>query len=186
MTHPERGATLASWARACVREKFGAAPLAAPDAPWCEELAATFVTLRWTTGALQGCIGTITPHRAIVDDVRSNAIAAATRDPRGKLLSLADIDQLDVEISILSPLEPIPAGSEKEMWTHVTPGTHGVVLEAPGARGVLLPAVWDRLSVPEFAAALKQKAGLPAGFWSPEVSLSRFTVEHFTDRGSRD
>ena len=71
------------------------------------------------------CVGRVTAdeHRAIVDDVRSNAIAAATRDPRGKLLSLADIDQPDVEISILSPLEPIPAGSEKEMWTHVTPGT---------------------------------------------------------------
>lgn len=181
MTHPERGATLAKWARACVREKLGAEPIAAPDAPWCEELVATFVTLRWKTGALQGCIGTIRPIRAIVDDVASNAVAAATRDTRGQTLVLADVDRLDVEVSILSPLEKLAEGSEREMWTHVTPGTHGVVLETSATRGVLLPVVWERLSLAEFAAALKQKAGLPATFWSADVSLSRFTVEHHVD-----
>ncbi len=78
--HPERGAILTRWARACIREKLGAAPLAAPDAPWCEQLVATFVTLRFhTTGALQGCIGTIRPQRASVDYVSANAIAASTR-----------------------------------------------------------------------------------------------------------
>lgn len=182
MTNPERGATLTRWGRACVRAKFGAPPIAAPDAPWCEQRAATFVTLRWHTGALQGCIGTIRPHRAIVDDVESNAVAAATRDSRGQKLSLADIDRLDVELSILSPLEPVPAGTEREMWSHITPGTHGVVLETPDARGVLLPAVWERLSLSEFAAALKQKAGLPPKFWSAEVSLFRYTVEHHVDQ----
>ncbi len=181
MTHPERGATLAKWARACVREKLGAEPIAAPDAPWCEELVATFVTLRWTTGALQGCIGTIRPVRAIVDDVSSNAVAAATRDPRGQTLVLADVDRLEVEVSLLSALDKLPAGTESEMWKHVTPGTHGVVLETPGTRGVLLPAVWDRLSLAEFVAALKQKAGLPPTFWSSDVSLYRFTVEHHVD-----
>ncbi len=179
--HLERGPILTRWARACVRECFGGPSLAAPDAPWCEELAATFVTLRFQTGALQGCIGTITPHRAIVDDVASNAVAAATRDSRGQKLSLADVDRLDVELSILSGLDPIPDGTEPAMWSHITPGTHGVVLEAPGTRGVLLPAVWDRLSLSEFAAALKYKAGLPPTFWSPDVQLFRFTVEHHAD-----
>ena len=64
--NPERGAVLARWARACIRERFGAEPLAAPDAPWCEEVVATFVKLRWHSGnSLQGCIGTIRPARAI-------------------------------------------------------------------------------------------------------------------------
>lgn len=183
--NPERGPVLARWARACIREAFGAEPLAAPDAPWCEELVATFVTLRWHAGgALQGCIGTVRPHRALVDDVRSNAVAAATRDPRGKQLALADIDRLDIEVSILSPLEQVPVGTEKEMWKHITPGVHGVVFETSATRGVLLPAVWDRLSVPEFAAALKQKAGLPPTFWSDDVTLYRFTVEHHVDGAS--
>jgi hypothetical protein len=177
----ERGDTLTKWARACVREKFGAAPVAAPDAPWVEERLATFVTLRFHTGALQGCIGTIRPQRAIVDDVASNAVAAATRDSRGQRLSLADIDRLDVELSILSELEPVPQGSEREMWSHITPGVHGVVLETSACRGVLLPVVWDRLSLSEFAAALKQKAGLPPTFWSADVSLFRYTVEHHVD-----
>ncbi len=177
----ERGATLARWARACVREKLGAEPLAAPDAPWCEELAATFVTLRFRTGALQGCIGTIRPHRAIVDDVASNAVAAATRDARGQRLALADVDHLDVELSILSPLEAVPKGTEREMWKHITPGTHGVILETPDTRGVLLPVVWERLSLSEFAAALKHKAGLPPTFWSADVALFRYTVEHHVD-----
>lgn len=182
--HPERGVVLARWARACIREHLGATPIAAPDAPWCEERVATFVTLRFCTPpyALQGCIGTIRPHRAIVDDVASNAVAAATRDARGQRLTLADVDRLDVEVSILSPLERVPPGSEREMWDHITPGVHGVVLETPETRGVLLPSVWERLSRSEFAAALKQKAGLPPTFWSADVALWRYTVIHHLDR----
>jgi hypothetical protein len=176
------GPELVKFARAYLREALGGPKADRPAGTWTGEPGATFVTLRWHDGGdLQGCIGTIRPHRAIVDDVASNAVAAATRDSRGQRLSLADVDQLDVELSILSPLEAVPKGTEREMWKHITPGTHGVLLETPDTRGVLLPVVWDRLSLSEFAAALKAKAGLPPTFWSADVSLFRYTVEHHVD-----
>jgi uncharacterized protein len=180
-----RGVTLAKWARACVREQLGGDAPTRPSEPWCEELGATFVTLRWRRGALQGCIGSIRQHRAIVDDVARNAVAAATRDSRGQQLALADVDQLDVEVSILSALEPIVPGSETEMWAAITPGSDGVVLEYEDCRGVLLPVVWEKLPTrPAFAEALKQKAGLARSFWSDQVRLFRYSVEHAVDRAS--
>lgn len=180
--HPERGATLARWARACIRERLGAERIAPPDAAWCSELAATFVTLRFRTGALQGCVGTIRAHRKIVDDVADNAVAAATRDIRGMTLALRDVDQLDIEISILSELEPIAQGTEAEMWSRISVGD-GVILEDAGHRGVLLPIVWERLpTVEAFAAALKQKAGVPSTYWRDDLKLWRYTVEHHVDR----
>jgi AmmeMemoRadiSam system protein A len=184
--HPERGATLARYARACIRAKLGDDSISPPDAPWAADRAATFVTLRFHTGALQGCIGTIHPHRTIVEDIAYNAVAAATRDHRGTKLSLADVDQLDVEVSILSPLDPIPTGTEAEMWAHVRPGTDGVVLEHEDCRGVLLPAVWPKLgSLAAFAAALKAKAGYPPSFWHADLQLWRYTVDHHVDPAPR-
>ncbi|MBA2538053.1 MAG: AmmeMemoRadiSam system protein A [Deltaproteobacteria bacterium] len=180
--HPERGATLARFARGCVRERLGADRIAPPDAAWCNELAATFVTLRFRTGALQGCVGTIRAHRKIVDDVAYNAVAAATRDLRGINLTLRDVDQLDVEISILSALEEIAQGTEAEMWSRIAVGD-GVVLEDATHRGVLLPIVWERVpTVEAFAVALKQKAGVPSTYWSDDMKLWRYTVEHHVDR----
>ena len=65
-----------------------------PTGAWCEEPGATFVTLRWRSGDLQGCIGSLERDRAIVDDVAYNAIAAGMRDPRTKPCVLADVDNL--------------------------------------------------------------------------------------------
>lgn len=179
---PERGALLARYARACVRAKLGDDRHAPPDAPWATDQAATFVTLRFQTGALQGCIGTIRPHRTIVEDIAYNAVAAATRDARGTTLSLADVDRLDVEVSILSPLHAITAGTEAERWAQIRAGTDGVVFEYEDRRGVLLPAVWAKLgSVAAFSAALKTKAGYPATFWHDDVRLWRYTVDHHID-----
>lgn len=179
----ERGPTLARYARACIAGKLGGPAAAAPDAPWTADLAATFVTLRFRDGALQGCIGAIRPVRTILEDVAYNAVAAATRDSRGKKLSLADVDRLDVEVSILSALHEIRRGTEAEMWAQITPGVDGVVLEHEDHRGVLLPVVWERLPSREaFAAALKTKAGLPQSFWARDVEMWRYTVEHHVDR----
>ena len=178
-----RGPVLARWARACVREELGGDAPARPTDPWCEEPGATFVTLRWLRGELQGCIGSIRQHRAIVDDVARNAVAAATRDSRGQRLALPDVDRLDVEVSILSALEAIAHGSEEEMWAAITPGRDGVVLEYEDYRGVLLPVVWEKLPTrPAFAEALKHKAGLARTFWHANVRLFRYSVEHAVDR----
>lgn len=171
----EHGPELVRFARAHLREALGGAKSTRPTGEWCAELAATFVTLRWKGGDLQGCIGTLEADRAIVDDVAYNAVAAGTRDPRMRPCVLADIDNLHVELSILSPLEPI--GSEAE----IRPGTDGIVLLHHGRRTTFLPVMWERLPTQDrFMSELRNKAGLPRDFGG-EVQLLRYTAAKFED-----
>jgi AmmeMemoRadiSam system protein A len=180
MTTDERGSLLVRYARAKLREHLGGPPATPPTGDWCNVPTATFVSLHWAgNGQLQGCIGTLEPDRALVDDVASNAIAAGTRDPRMKPCVLGDIDQLDVELSILSSLEPI-AGE-----VDIRVGIDGIVLHAAGRRATFLPVMWERLrDVPTFMAQLKHKAGLPRNYGG-EIHLMRYTVVKHTDLAPR-
>ena len=171
-----RGPVLAAWARARLREALGGPSARRPDQPWCGEPAATFVTLRWQRdGGLQGCIGTLTAVRAIADDVAHHVIAAGLHDPRGARLALSDVAGLDLEISLLSELEPVAVAD-------IRPGVDGLVLEHRGARATLLPVMWEQLREPSvFLAALKHKAGLPRGFDGPDLRYSRYTTDRYVD-----
>lgn len=172
----ERGNLLVKWARARLREALGGPVAPRPSGDWCDEPGATFVTLRWKSGDLQGCIGTLEADRPIVEDVAHNAIAAGTRDPRTKPCKLADVDQLDVELSILSPLETIESEADIRI------GIDGIVLLHEQRRATFLPIMWTRLpTVKIFMAELRHKAGLPRDFGG-EVQLMRYTVLHFEDK----
>ena len=182
LPNEQRGAELVRWARESLREALGGPTAVAPTAAWAREQAATFVSFHWPDGALQGCIGTLEAHQNIVDDVARNAVAAGTRDPRGRWLELDDVDELEVEVSILSTLEPLAVGSEDETKALVRPGIDGLLLQARGRRGTLLPVVWESLpEVDDFFRALKHKAGLPLGYWDDDVRLWRYTVELHRD-----
>lgn len=171
-----RGDELVKYARETLRAALGGPPATRPSGAWCDERGATFVTLRWKSGDLQGCIGSLEPGRSIVDDVAHNAIAAGTRDPRSKPCSLADVDSLHVELSILSPLEPI--GSEADIRV----GVDGIVLVHESRRATFLPVMWERLpDTPTFMGELRRKAGLAHDF-AGDVQLMRYTVDHFEDR----
>lgn len=172
----DRGKTLVKWARASLRESLGGAPASRPSGTWCDDQGATFVTLRWHDDhRLQGCIGSIEPRRNIVDDVAENAIAAGTLDPRTVPISLEHVGALDVELSILSALEPTTL-------EEIVPGKHGVVFTWPGRRATLLPSMWDRLpTTTAFMDALEKKAGFPKGRSRNDVRLFRYTVEKHVD-----
>jgi AmmeMemoRadiSam system protein A len=175
----EQGRILVRYAREKLREHLGGPVAVKPSGTWCDEPGATFVTLRWPNGQLQGCIGTLEADRNLVDDVAWNAIAAGTRDPRTKPCVLGDIDQLDVELSILSPLESIDGVHA------IRVGIDGIVLLAAGRRATFLPVMWERLrDVPTFMAELKHKAGLPRTY-AGEIQLMRYTVEKHTDLAAR-
>jgi hypothetical protein len=159
-----------------VRPELGGPIAIAPDAPWIAERVATFVTLRWRDGDLQGCIGTLEADRGILADVAANAVAAATRDPRGERFELADVDDLHVELSILSALEPIPSQADIRI------GNDGVVLVYRGRRATFLPVMWKQLpDLPIFMRELERKLGLPRDADRAEVLLLRYTAEHFED-----
>lgn len=140
---------------------------------------ATFVTLE-QAGLLRGCVGVLEPIRALAEDVAENAFAAAFRDRRFQPLSPDELSELELHISVLSPNTEIRFNSEAELIAKLRPGTDGLILEAGSKRGTFLPSVWDSLPNPQdFLQHLKQKAGLPADYWSTTLRVYRYTTEMF-------
>lgn len=139
----------------------------------------TFVTLK-IGGRLRGCVGSMAPHRPLLADVVANAFKAGYQDRRFQPLSAAELDQIDVEISVLSHARPMVFADEEDLIRQLRPDVDGVVLADGGARGLFLPSVWESLPRAEdFLGHLKRKAGLPANHWSPELHAFRFTAEKF-------
>jgi hypothetical protein len=182
----DKGAVLLAHARASLADALGERAPVAPDAVFLHRPGATFVTLR-AGGELRGCIGVLEARRPLGEDVRANARAAAFEDPRFVPVTRAEYAQISIEVSLLSVATPIVAASEAHARALLRPGIDGVTLEYGAQRGTFLPQVWR--SVPEprrFLAALKRKAGLPSDFWSDEVKLSRYTVEHWAEPAAED
>jgi AmmeMemoRadiSam system protein A len=151
------------------------------NAPWLQELGACFVTLT-QNGELRGCIGTLEAHRSLLQDVKANAHAAAFRDPRFAPLSAAELDETEVEISLLSAMQPLQFSGERDALALIKPGVHGVVFEYGRHRSTFLPQVWEQLpNVADFMAHLKYKAGLSPDFWAEEVRLSWYTVSKWKE-----
>ena len=155
-------------------------PLAVdPDAypPELGELRATFVTLR-RKGELRGCVGGLVASRPLVADVAHSAFGAAFRDNRFPALEASELDQIEIHISILSPLEPLSAPNEKALLDAIRPGIDGLVVRDGARQGTFLPAVWESLPEPaEFWRELKRKAGISLDTWSSRWEIFRYTVE---------
>jgi hypothetical protein len=180
------GKVLLRIARGSIAKALGLGPAFDPalhgDAErWLRDPCATFVTLR-LRGDLRGCVGSIEARRPLVEDVRQNALAAAFQDPRFPPLELREWPGITVEVSLLSPPEPLPCASEAEALRLLRPGIDGVVFEYDGHRSTFLPQVWEQLPDPrDFLDHLRRKAGLPDGFWAPGVRLSRYGVQKWDE-----
>jgi AmmeMemoRadiSam system protein A len=178
----EHGHALVGYARETIRQALGGPPAARPQGAWCEERHGAFVTLH-RRGALHGCIGAIEPRQAVADVVGRNAVSAALMDPRATELTLAEVDDLDVEVSVLSPISEIAFDDEASALAALVPHEDGVVLRWGRFQGIFLPQVWASLPEPrDFLDHLKIKAGLPTSFWEPDVKLLRFHVTHWEEK----
>jgi len=176
VSHEEKGRTLLTLARGEIGRHLGLPAPAVPEKPWLQKPGATFVTLT-REGDLRGCIGSLEAHRPLVIDVRVNAVAAAFQDPRFPPVRYEEFELIRVEVSLLTPAEPLVAASEAEALRRLRPGVDGVIFEYGRYRSTFLPQVWEQLPDPaEFLAHLKRKAGLPADFWAEGVRLSRYGV----------
>ena len=173
----ERGRTLLRIARRSLAEALGlGGGPGSDDEPWLREPGATFVTLR-RRGDLRGCVGSILAYRPLFEDVWRNARASAFHDTRFRPVLPAELPEIAVEVSLLSSPEPLACPSETAAFRLLRPGVDGVIFEYGEHRSTFLPQVWEQLPDPrDFLGHLKTKAGLPSGFWSPEVRLSRYTV----------
>ena len=178
-----KGHILLSIARAAIAERLRAPHETdiCTDFGWLYETAACFVTLHMN-GALRGCIGSIEAHRPILEDLRANAVSAAFHDPRFPPLAESELEAVDIEVSLLTPLQPLPVSSEADAAAKLEPSRDGVVLKYGAHRGTFLPQVWEQLPEPEhFLMHLKQKAGLSSDFWHEDVELFRYTVEKYAE-----
>lgn len=129
-------------------------------------------------GELRGCTGSLEAARPLVRDVSRNAWRSAFQDPRFPPLIEAELDGLEISVSVLSPLEPLPARSERELLASLRAGRDGLVLREGQRVATFLPAVWKTLPEPRaFLDALWQKAGLPPGHWSDALLFERYTTE---------
>ncbi len=141
---------------------------------------ASFVTLH-KHGQLRGCIGSIIPTRPLALDISHNAFAAAFQDPRFPPVQADELDDLNIEISVLSMPEPLEFTSETDLLEKIRPGIDGLILKEGPYSGTFLPSVWEQIpDKREFLRQLKRKAGLPADYWSPTIRVFRYTTDSFS------
>ena len=126
---------------------------------------------------LRGCVGYVLPVSPVYRAVADTARAAAFEDTRFYPVTLQEANDLQIELSILSPPKPIPAES-------VEIGRHGLLISMAGHRGLLLPQVpvehnWDRVT---FLEQTCRKAGLPTDAWQKGATIEAFTAEVFGEK----
>ncbi len=140
---------------------------------------ATFVTLS-QGGRLRGCIGSPEPRLPLIEDAMVNAVQAGYADPRFPHLSEAELDGLEIDISIMSYPRSIPAASEAELVAGLEPDRDGLILAAGRRRALFLPSVWRQVADPrEFVRHLMMKAGLDSMIFPLGLKAQRFRVEPF-------
>jgi len=167
-------------ARDAVEAAVAGAPLPKPvsDDPELNAPCGCFVTLK-NRGRLRGCIGQFTSDKPLIRLVVEMARASATSDPRflADRIRPDEIDRLDIEISVLSPLEPTDDPLSLEL------GTHGIYIKRGSASGCFLPQVatetgWSKEDFLSYCCS--HKAGLPPDAWKEaETQVYLFTADVF-------
>lgn len=143
---------------------------------WLAAERASFVTLT-ANGTLRGCIGTLAARRALADDVAANARAAGLLDPRFPAVKREELAGLRIEVSVVSPLVPLPCDDEDGLLAALVPGEDGLVLECGDRQATFLPQVWSHLpEPPRFVAELRRKAGLAETVPLQRCRWSRYRV----------
>ncbi len=187
----DQGRALLRLARASLSEKLGR-PLPPSEIealrhhleePALDAFAGTFVTLK-LRNCLRGCIGCLHPVEPIRAGVRSNALNAAFHDPRFSSLTLRELDQVHIEVSVLSAPRPLDYTGADELIAKLVPHVHGVILRKGHASATFLPQVWEQLPAPEdFLSHLCRKAGLPPDEWKrSRMEVSTYRVQSFEEK----
>jgi AmmeMemoRadiSam system protein A len=179
LLHEDRRQALLRRARIAIARAIGAEFAAAGDPipnPRSDDdvRAGAFVTLR-IRGELRGCIGYPDPEFPLVEVIERCAVSAAVSDPRFPALTIAEWRDVDLEISVLGPIEPVVDIAD------ILVGRHGLMVESGRRRGLLLPQValeWS-WNATEFASQTCVKAGLPRDAWQKGATLFRFEAEVF-------
>ena len=185
---PQQGQLLVELARQILMERLGkrvsqskidSLNTALKD-PCFQKPGGTFVTLK-IDGQLRGCIGNLTSNEALWSGVRRNAINAAFHDPRFAPLSAAELDRIEIEVSILTEPKPLHYRDAVDLLEKLRPNVDGVTICLGHASATFLPQVWEQLPQPQdFLSHLCMKAGLAADVWkNRKLEVSTYQVQHF-------
>ncbi|MEM2873012.1 MAG: TIGR00296 family protein [Nitrososphaerales archaeon] len=137
---------------------------------------------------LRGCIGYPYPDKPLIEAVIDSGIAAAVEDPRFEPLSVDELDEVRIEVSVLTPPELIVVKSPREYPSKVKIGEDGLIFRWAWSSGLLLPQVpveykWD---AEEFLSNTCMKAGAPPDAWlSPNVKIYKFQAIIFEELDPR-
>jgi AmmeMemoRadiSam system protein A len=138
---------------------------------------AAFVTLK-KEEALRGCIGSLVAHRPLIDDIIANAKSAAFRDPRFSSLSADELQNLSIEVSILSHPKKLPYHDIEDLRQKLRKGVDGVILKMGTKEATFLPQVWEQLpQFDAFFAHLCQKAGFDIECIKKHPEIYTYQVE---------
>lgn len=154
------------------------APIPEMSTPVLSENRGAFVTIK-KRGELRGCIGYIMAVKPLAETICEMAQAAALRDPRFAPVTEGELDKLELEISVLTPIQEVKDVNSIEV------GKDGLIIKRGHFQGLLLPQVpteygWDRET---FLAQTCRKAGLPPDAWKLEdTEISSFRAEVFGEK----
>ena len=138
---------------------------------------ATFVTLK-KNGNLGGCIGSLSAHTEFYNDLVINAQKAAFKDPRFKPVSKEELDEIDLEVSILTDAIKVKYSSIEDLKSKIVIKEDGIILKLNNKQATFLPQVWDDLNSFElFFNHLCKKAGLDGDCLKYHPEIYKYQVK---------
>ncbi|RZB34165.1 MAG: MEMO1 family protein [Desulfobacteraceae bacterium Eth-SRB2] len=181
-----QGQALVKLARQTMAERLGKKSIKVdPDAMAdvaFQDHRGTFVTLT-INKQLRGCIGNLDSTESILAGIKRNAVNAAFHDPRFSPLKAHELDQVDIEVSILTEPQRLEYGDSKDLVSKLRVHVDGVILSKGSTSATFLPQVWEQLPRPEqFLSHLCMKAGLPANDWEKSrLDILTYQVQYFEE-----
>ena len=183
----EQGQQLVRLARRTIAARLGISG-GPPDSditkdPALQEKRGTFVTLK-IRGQLRGCMGCLTPSETILEGIQRNALNAAFKDPRFPALTVPELEEAEIEISILTSPQELGYADCNDLLTRLRPNIDGLIISKGLARATFLPQVWEQLPRTEdFLSHLCRKAGLPSDEWRKGgLGVETYQVQYFHEK----
>jgi AmmeMemoRadiSam system protein A len=185
-----QGQVLLRLARATIAARLGLSDAASTILP-AQELAdpafqeqrGTFVTLK-IRDQLRGCMGCLTPSETILEGIQRNAVNAAFNDPRFPPLTAPELEQAEIEVSILTSPRELEYAGGSDLLKKLRANIDGAIISQGMARATFLPQVWEQLPrAEEFLAHLCRKAGLSPDEWKKgELGIETYQVQYFHEK----
>ncbi|MFH1400160.1 MAG: AmmeMemoRadiSam system protein A [Nanoarchaeota archaeon] len=183
MISPEDGQLLLELARAAIESQFTEEEVDINGYLHISEKQGVFVTLK-KHGALRGCMGITQPIYPIYQACIEAATSAAFEDPRFPALTELELDDIRIDLSLLSLAEAIQVDDAEDLSSLIKIGKHGLMLKHKNRSALLLPEVATEQdwTAQQFLNHLAQKAGLPFQAWQDKsAKVFRFQTQHISE-----